>query len=189
MFPFDTNSMTHTGIQYYQFTRTMYSSWLCTSVKKMIFYTFHMDHIKWISRYKIQFYHALISVGEQKDQPKLPDPLILSTGDKLINDWLSSVSKVSKLGLPQNQTIWVYLAEAHFKSYKNYKQTHQRLQSMIQISKDITICIKKNPNSNNHRHVIKVNLQNLKYPVHQYFKSNGSNQWLFFLFNINFSII
>lgn len=62
-------------------------------------------------------------MGEQKDQPELPDPLILSTGDKLINDWLSSVGKVSKLGLPQNQTIRVYLAEAHFKSYKNYKQT------------------------------------------------------------------
>ena len=60
-------------------------------------------------------YHALVTVGQQEDQSQLPDPLILSTGNKLVNDWLSCVGKVSKLGLPQDQTVGIHLAEAHLK--------------------------------------------------------------------------
>ena len=60
-------------------------------------------------------YHALVTMGQQEDQSQLPDPLILSTGYKLVNDWLSCVGKVSKLGLPQDQTVGIHLAEAHLK--------------------------------------------------------------------------
>lgn len=51
--------------------------------------------------------HPLHPMGQQHDQPTLPDPLALPAGNKLVNDTLGSVGKVSKLSLPQHQGIGV----------------------------------------------------------------------------------
>lgn len=51
-------------------------------------------------------HHALHAVRQQQDDAVLADPLSLSGTDKLVDDTLGRVVEVSKLGLPQNQSVW-----------------------------------------------------------------------------------
>ena len=48
---------------------------------------------------------TFISVREEHDKTTLSDPLSLSRTEELVNNTLSCVSKVSKLCLPDNQSI------------------------------------------------------------------------------------
>ena len=48
---------------------------------------------------------TFISVREEHDKTTLSDPLSLSRTEELVNNTLSRVSKVSKLCLPDNQSI------------------------------------------------------------------------------------
>ena len=61
----------------------------------------HLQESLWSSR-AVLWAHALHPMGQQHDQPALPDPLALTTCNELINDALGSVGKVSKLSFPQN---------------------------------------------------------------------------------------
>ena len=51
--------------------------------------------------------HALHPVGQQHDEPGLPDPLGLAGGDELVDDALGGVGEVAELALPQHQGVGV----------------------------------------------------------------------------------
>lgn len=51
-------------------------------------------------------HHSLHAVRKQQHYPVLSDPLGLTRADELVDDALSCVMKVSKLGLPQDQRVW-----------------------------------------------------------------------------------
>lgn len=50
-------------------------------------------------------HHALHAVRQQQDYAVLTDPLGLSGTDKLVDYTLGRIVEVTKLGLPQNQSI------------------------------------------------------------------------------------
>src|SRR5262245_30082154 len=49
--------------------------------------------------------HSLESVGQKQNDRTQAVPFVLSAGDELINDHLSSVDEVTELGLPENQAV------------------------------------------------------------------------------------
>src|SRR5262245_43697777 len=49
--------------------------------------------------------HPFESVGQKQNNRTQPVPFVLSAGDELINDHLSSVDEVTELGLPENQAV------------------------------------------------------------------------------------
>src|SRR5262245_59815524 len=49
--------------------------------------------------------HSLESVRQKQNNRAQPMPFVLSAGDELINDHLSSVDEVTELGLPENEAI------------------------------------------------------------------------------------
>lgn len=51
------------------------------------------------------FYHSLHAMWKQQHDAVLSNPLGLARTDELVDDALSGVVKVSKLGLPQNQRV------------------------------------------------------------------------------------
>src|SRR5947209_3891497 len=48
----------------------------------------------------------LIAMGQQENQPRFLFPFGTSRGNKLVNDDLSGICKVAKLGFPHYQRIW-----------------------------------------------------------------------------------
>lgn len=57
-------------------------------------------------------YHSLQAMRKQQDDAILSNPFGLTWTDELVDDALSCVVKISKLGLPQNQCIWTGHSEA-----------------------------------------------------------------------------
>ena len=72
-------------------------------------------------------HHPFIAVGQEHDEAALSHPLVLPTADELINDALSRVVEVAKLGLPAHQRIGVGLTETQFKSYDTKEKWKQGL--------------------------------------------------------------
>jgi hypothetical protein len=69
-------------------------------------------------RYGTRLWPTFHAVGQEKDEPRLPDPLGLSAGDELVDDALGRVGEVPELGLPQHQRVRVCHRESQLKSYK-----------------------------------------------------------------------
>jgi hypothetical protein len=46
---------------------------------------------------------------QEHDQSRLPDPLSLTAGDKLVDDALRSVREVAKLSLPRVKVVKLFL--------------------------------------------------------------------------------
>lgn len=67
-------------------------------------------------------YHALHAVGKQQDNAVLPDPLGLPGTDELVNDALSSVVEIPKLGFPKHQGIGTGHGKAQLESCGMEKQ-------------------------------------------------------------------
>lgn len=61
-------------------------------------------------------YHALHAMGKQQDNAILPDPLGLPGTDELVDDALSSVVEIPKLGFPKHQGVGTGHGEAQLKS-------------------------------------------------------------------------
>lgn len=51
-------------------------------------------------------HHAFHAVWQQQHDAILPDPLGLTGTDELVDDALGCVVEVSKLSLPQDESIW-----------------------------------------------------------------------------------
>lgn len=59
---------------------------------------------------------AVISMGQGHNEARALQPLLLASRDELIDDGLSSVCKVTKLGLPYNESMGTVERVAQFKA-------------------------------------------------------------------------
>src|SRR5580704_17592842 len=59
----------------------------------------------------------LITVREQKDQPAWQIPFVFRSAQKLVDDSLRAIRKISELRLPHNQRLRIVAAEAVFESH------------------------------------------------------------------------
>lgn len=72
-----------------------------------------------MTQYKLVYvpsHHSLHPVWQQQDNTIVADPLGLAWADELVNDTLGCVVKVSKLGLPEDQSIRTGHGEAKLKT-------------------------------------------------------------------------
>ena len=50
------------------------------------------------------------TMGQHHSQARQAAPLVLTTGNKLIDHYLGTIGKVTKLGFPDNQSCWAVVA-------------------------------------------------------------------------------
>lgn len=62
-------------------------------------------------------HHPLHPVWQQQDDAVVADPLSLAWADELVYDALGCVMKISKLGFPEDESIWTGHGETQLKTW------------------------------------------------------------------------